>query len=36
MKNTLPNIKVLYKTKDEVMKELQKKDAELVKILQSD
>lgn len=36
MKNTFPNIKVLYKTKDEVMKELQKKDAELVKILQSD
>lgn len=36
IKNTLPNIKILYKTKDEVMKELQKKDAELVKILQSD
>lgn len=36
IKNTYPNIKLVYKTKDDVMKELQKKDAELVRILQSD
>lgn len=36
VKNNFPNIKLVYKTKEEVMQELKKKDEELVKILQSD